>query len=108
MVQPSPQQFASAKTETEVAVLQVQYENLNEKVDDVKEELKDIRTLINDEATKTRDLITNFQTDNTKAHKEMAAKISSLEKWRWMIMGAGIALGVAGFEMLGKILAIAA
>jgi predicted nucleic acid-binding Zn-ribbon protein len=42
MVQPS-QQFASAKTETEVAVLQVQFQNLNEKVDDLKTDLQDIR-----------------------------------------------------------------
>lgn len=107
MVQPS-QQFASVKTETEVAVLQVQYDNLNEKVEEVKEELKGMRTLINEESKKTRDLITEFQTDNTKTHKEMSDKISSLEKWRWMIMGAGIALGVAGFEMAAKLLGIGA
>jgi uncharacterized coiled-coil DUF342 family protein len=103
MVQAAPHQFASAKTETEVAVLQVQVENINEKVDEVKSEMKDLRTSLAEESKQTRDLITTFQDDNTKAHKEMASKITALEKWRWMIMGAGIALGAVGFEVVGKI-----
>lgn len=106
MVQPAPQQFASAKTETEVAVLQVQVDNINEKVDEVKSEMKDLRASLADESKQTRDLITSFQDDNKKAHKEMASKISALEKWRWMIMGAGVALGAVGFEVIGKILGI--
>lgn len=103
MAQPSPN-YASAKTETEVAVLQVQFQNLNEKVDDLKTDMQDLRTSLDDQSNETRKLIKEFQDENTKAHREMATKISALEKWRWMIMGAGITIGALGFEAIGKIL----
>lgn len=107
MVQPSAQpQFASAKTETEVAVLQVQFQNLNDKVDDIKTDLKDLSDQMDANNTETTKMLKEFQAENIKSHKEMATKITSLEKWRWMIMGAGIALGAVGFEVLGKIFGI--
>lgn len=101
MVQPSTAQ--QNKTETEVAVLQVQYLNLNEKVEDIKSGLKDLRQHIDSQTESTQDLIKGFQDDNVKSHKEMSNKISSLEKWRWMIMGAGIVLGSLGFEAVSKL-----
>ena len=38
------------------------------------------------------------------AHKELASKVSQLEKWRWMLMGAGIVLGSFGFDAIAKLL----
>jgi hypothetical protein len=38
------------------------------------------------------------------AHKELGTKVSALEKWRWMMMGAGIVLGSLGFDMVAKLL----
>jgi carbamoyl-phosphate synthase small subunit len=35
---------------------------------------------------------------------ELASKVSALEKWRWMLMGAGIVLGSLGFDMVAKLL----
>jgi hypothetical protein len=34
----------------------------------------------------------------------MAEKISSLEKWRWMLMGAGIVIGSLGYDTVAKLL----
>jgi hypothetical protein len=41
---------------------------------------------------------------STSAHSSMSEKISALEKWRWMLMGAGIALGALGHNVLGSLL----
>lgn len=103
MVTPSPQ-FANAKTETEVAVLQVQFHNLNEKVDALKTDLKGLESHIDLHMEKTHSLIKEFQDENKKQHDEVNKKVSGLEKWRWMIMGAGIVLGSLGFEAISKLL----
>jgi hypothetical protein len=34
----------------------------------------------------------------------MSDKISALEKWRWMMMGAGIVLGTLGYDTVAKLL----
>lgn len=79
--------------ETEIAVLQFQVNSLNEKLDDLKGDLKDIRESVKDSADKTSDLIKDFQAENLKSHAEMAQKVSAIEKWRWMLIGAGILAG---------------
>jgi hypothetical protein len=41
---------------------------------------------------------------STIAHKAMSEKINSLEKWRWMLMGAGVILGSIGFDSIARLL----
>jgi len=84
------------QAETDIAVLQVRFTNLDEKIDDLKVDISDIRAEIKDNSEKSTALIKDFQADNIKSHKEMSSKISNLEKWRWMIMGAGIVIGSLG------------
>jgi predicted nucleic acid-binding Zn-ribbon protein len=90
----SMQQIKQA--ETDIAVLQVRFTNLDEKMDDLKVDISDIRAEIKDTSEKSTALIKDFQADNVKSHKEMSNKISALEKWRWMIMGAGVVIGSLG------------
>lgn len=97
-------QLSLKQTETDVAVLQVQYQNLYEKVEEVKVELKDIREDMGRNSETTLALIKEFQQSNVDAHNKMAGKISALEKWRWMLMGAGIVIGAMGYPTLGKLL----
>jgi uncharacterized coiled-coil DUF342 family protein len=92
------------ETETEIAVLQVQYGYLNEKMDDIKTDLKDLRSHIDVSATATQKLITNFQEENKAQHDKVEKKVSALEKWRWMLMGAGILAGAIGFPFIEKLL----
>lgn len=107
MAQPSTQhQFASVKTETDVAVLQVQYQNLTTKVDELKTDLKGLGVSMEKQSEATMNAIDAFQEDNQKAHKEVSDKISSLEKWRWTIMGAGMAAGALGWPLIQKILGL--
>jgi len=97
----SVQQLKQA--ETEIAVLQVQYGNINEKVDDLKADLKDFRTEIKTQIQETHDLIKGFQDENNAQHDEVNKKISALEKWRWMLMGAGVLAGALGFDTIQKL-----
>lgn len=90
----SMQQIKQA--ETDIAVLQVRFSNLDEKMDDLKVDISDIRAEIKDTSEKSTALIKDFQADNVRSHKEMSNKISALEKWKWMIMGAGIVIGSLG------------
>jgi hypothetical protein len=49
-------------------------------------------------------LIKEYHEQNVAEHKSLSSKISVLEKWRWMIMGAGIVLGSLGFDTISKLL----
>lgn len=91
------------QTETEVAVLQVQYSHLNEKVEDIKTGLKDLTVHIDNHMSDTHTLIKEFQEENKRQHDETNKKVSALEKWRWMMMGAGVFAGALGWPMLSKL-----
>lgn len=114
MSQPNPA-HKIRDPETEIAVLQVQYSNLTEKVDDVKTGLKDlqssldihmteIRQSMNNIKTEFNSTISKFKEENTEEHEKVQNKIGALEKWRWMIMGAGVLAGASGFPALQKLL----
>lgn len=103
MAQPSTVQKLK-QTETEIAVLQVQYGNLNEKVDELKSDLKDFRDHVDGHMDETHNLIKSFQDENKKQHDEVNKKVAALEKWRWMLMGAGVLAGALGLPVLEKLL----
>ena len=94
------------QTETEIAVLQVQYSHLNEKVDELKTGLKDLQTHIDNHMEATHKLIKEFQEENQKQHGEVEKKVSALEKWRWMLMGAGVLAGALGLPAIEKLFGI--
>ena len=81
------------QTETDIAVLQVQYSNLTEKVDELKTGLKEMRDVIDDNNTVIQEMITSFQKINVESHNEMTKKITALEKWKWMLMGGVVLAG---------------
>lgn len=94
------------QNETEIAVLQVQYKNLDEKFDDLKTGLKDLRIHIDNHIEDTQNMIRDFQTENKRQHDEVNKKVNALEKWRWMLMGAGVLAGALGWPALSKMLGI--
>jgi phage shock protein A len=94
-----PQQIQQA--ETDIAVLQVRFTNLDEKIAEIKVDISELREDIEESSEKSTVLLKEFQAENIRAHKEMAGKISSLERWRWMIMGAGVVIGALGSFVAG-------
>jgi chromosome segregation ATPase len=92
------------KTETDIAVLQVKVETIEDKLGDLKSDIKDVREALDKHSQDHSLMIKNMQDSNSSAHKSMAEKISSLEKWRWMMMGAGIVIGSLGYDTIAKLL----
>jgi len=90
--------------ETEIAVLQFQVKNLEEKIGELKVDLKALHDAIEANADETRRMLKSMREQDVREHSELAGKISVLEKWRWMMMGAGIIIGSIGFPTLSAIL----
>lgn len=91
-------------TETEIAVLNVQVQNIENKVGEIREDVKEIRTTIKEYAEENQRTLKEIKESSSLAHSKMSDKISSLEKWRWMLMGAGIILGSLGYDTIAKLL----
>jgi predicted nucleic acid-binding Zn-ribbon protein len=90
--------------ETEIAVLQVQVKNIEDKIGELKEDLKSIRDALDENAEETRQMLKTMREQDVKEHSELASKISVLEKWRWMMMGAGVIVGSLGFNTVSALL----
>jgi len=93
------------QTVTEVAVLQLEVENLHEKVDELKTDVKDLHECLDRNMEETKALLKEFQDISTKQHEELPEKVSSFEKIKWMLMGAAALLGATGVEAVQAFLA---
>lgn len=94
------------QAETEIAVLQVQFRNLEEKIDDLKNEVKDLHECLDRNMDETKIILKEFQESNKKSHDELAEKISGIEKIKWMLMGAAAVLGATGVEAVKMLFAM--
>ena len=90
------------KYDADIAVLQVEFKNLDSKFDaslaDVKADVKEVSEKLDKHNEGTHSLLREFQATNVSQHIEMANKIAGLEKWRWMLIGAGCVLGGLGYS----------
>ena len=91
------------QTETDIAVLQVQVANLDEKIDDLKSDLTEIKQSLKQNAQRNSDMLEEFKKENAEQHNELAEKVSSLERWRWMLMGAAALAGALGWSGIQNI-----
>ena len=91
-------------TEAEVAVLQVQVENITSDISEIKADIKDVNISMAKNNEDTHQLLKEMKDASAGAHKSMSDKISALEKWRWMMMGAGVVIGSLGFDTIAKLL----
>jgi DNA-binding ferritin-like protein len=92
------------QSETEIAVLQVQVKNIEDKVGEIKNDVKQLHDALERNASENRALLKAMREEDTAAHDKLSSKVSALEKWRWMLMGAGVILGSIGFETIAKLL----
>ena len=88
--------------DTDIAVLKVEFKNLDTKFDtallDVKADIKTNTDLIKEGNASTHKMLLDFNQSNQDSHDLMAKKIAGLEKWRWMLIGAGFVLGGLGYS----------
>ena len=102
--------MAAKSTNERVSVLETQVINLDEKVDEIKSDVKDLGVkMINHSETVQKQLKTMYDASCTQ-HAELANKIGDLEKfknkWSYMILG-GVAVGawmIGHFNLLANIL----
>lgn len=92
------------QTETEVAILQVKVENIEQDVMEIKSDIKILNSTINRKTEDTHKLLKEMSEEAQQSHKALNSKITSLEKWRWMMMGAGIVIGSLGFDTVANLL----
>lgn len=88
----------------EIAVLQVKVDNIEKDISEIKFDIRDIHEKQDSKHTETQKMLKEMQDSAERAHKGLADKISVLERWRWMLMGAGIVIGGLGWETLAKLL----
>ena len=90
--------------DTDIAVLKVEFKNLDQKFDtaleDVKADIKTNSELIKEGNASTHKMLNDFNKSNQESHDLMAVKITALERWRWMLMGAGLVLGSVGYSLI--------
>jgi len=89
--------------ETEIAILQFQVKSLEEKIGELKLDVKALHDMIESSAEETRKMLKSMREQDIKEHTELANKVSALEKWRWMLMGAGVVIGSLGFPTLSAL-----
>jgi|APGre2960657444_1045066.scaffolds.fasta_scaffold09309_8 ribosomal 50S subunit-associated protein YjgA (DUF615 family) len=71
-----------AAVEVAVAVLKTEVKNIDEKLDDLKGDVKSIH-----------DCLDASRVESNTQHAHLLDKVTKLEQWRWTIIGAGIAIG---------------
>lgn len=64
-----------------------------------------IHTRINDFKREMMDEIRELRRENTEQHREVGKRLDKLEKWRWFVVGAAMALGflVAQSSLIDKL-----
>jgi hypothetical protein len=93
-----------ATTAERLGIVETKVQGLDDKIDELKVDVKEMHDCLDRSSHETRDMLKEMREEGTRAHKELASKISALEKWRWMMMGAGIVLGSLVFDIISKIL----
>jgi hypothetical protein len=82
----------------------VQVQNIENDISEIKTDIKDVTASIAKNNEDTHIFLKEMKDASSNAHKSMSDKISALEKWRWMMMGAGIVLGSLGYDTISNLL----
>lgn len=73
-----------------------QYESLHKRIGEVKDELEQE---IDDRNEKLEGMIKELKDSQDEHHKVMVEKVSSIERWKWAIVGGAVAIGFLIAEM---------
>lgn len=104
----SAESFDSLKqAETDIAVLQVQFQNTEEKIDGLKEDVKGLREHIDIHNEANQRNFKEFKESNDTLIAALSTKVGELHKWAWMILGGVALAGALGSDVIGKFLSAA-
>lgn len=80
-----------ATTVERLGIVETKVENLNEKLDDLKTDVKEMHDCLDQTRDLLADRLKEMSNESTNQHHELAGKISDLEKWKqkWVYMVAG-------------------
>ena len=92
------------QTELDVAVLQTKMDAVQFQLDDLRSDIRDFRESLERSTLDTRNMISDMKQDSQQAHDRLADKINVLEKYRYMLVGAGVILGMVGLDSLSNLL----
>jgi flagellar capping protein FliD len=98
-----------AKIEERIGVVETKVENLNEKLDDLKVDVKDMHDCLDKTRDDLKGQLTEMYDASCNQHSQLAKEISELksqrDKWIWTSAGIIAAIGwVSGHtEMIAKI-----
>lgn len=92
-----------SSTDVDVAVLQVQVTNIDHRLTEIKADIVELTRSMERSTNETREFLREVKQNADAAHAELSAKVSALEKWRWMMMGAGVILGAFGFDAIKQL-----
>jgi len=83
-----------------VSVLETKLENTNEKIDDLKSDVKEVHDCLDRTGESLHQVLKDMSENSSLAHNELAKKISELEKfktkWTYLIMGGIAVMGWIG------------
>jgi uncharacterized coiled-coil DUF342 family protein len=87
-----------ATTTERLGIVETKVENLSEKLDDIKVDVKDMHDCLDRTRDELKDQLEKMYNTSCTQHAEMAKKISELEKIRektmWMVAGAVAMAGI--------------
>jgi len=104
MIMSTSRTIKMPKTETDIAVLQVEVQNITDVIREIKTDIRDIHVEMVKNNDDTRVMLKGLKDASSNEHQVLSAKITALEKWRWMMMGAGVVIGSLGFDTIAKLL----
>jgi hypothetical protein len=86
-----------ATTAERLGIVETKVENLNEKLDNVKEDIKQVHDCLDRTGDELKITLKAMHDASVGQHSELAGKISDLEKWKqkWLYMIAGGAIVVS-------------
>jgi hypothetical protein len=78
--------------------------SINDSIDVLKISVKEVHECLHKNSEETHLMLKELNESGDRAHLALSSKISSLEKWRWTMMGAGLVVGSLGFDAIAKLL----
>lgn len=76
-----------------VSVVETEIKNIESKLVDIKEDVKEVSEEVKTSHSVLLQQLAQMSQEGKQAHEALGKKISAIEKWRWTLMGVGVAVG---------------